>query len=262
MSKRDNIIESFKYTEDKSFAAKIIDNIEQVEKYSEPKFTQFLDPAQVRKAERILVQYPSVKFEVTCGVDGCERNIISIFPDNMNEEDLKIPVSVLCISFTSRFEKLVHRDILGALMSLGIKREKIGDIIMDGDKCYLFVCSEIGYYIILNMDKIKHVHVKADYIELSQVPGKKESFKEIVSSIASMRLDSVLSCGYGESRSSIVHEIARGNVKVNWEEILSPSHIVNEGDTISVKGRGRIKVEKVDGTTRKGRIRIIIRKII
>lgn len=262
MSKRDKIIESFKYDEDKNFAAKIIDNIEQVQKYFEPRFTQFLDPAQVVKAERILVQYPGIKFHATCGVDGCERNILSIFPDNMTEEEFNIPVSALHISFTSRFEKLSHRDILGALMSIGIKREKIGDIIMDVDECFLLVYSDISYYIMLNLNKIKHAHVKADYIEFSKVSGKQDNFKEIASSVASMRLDSVLSCGYGESRNSIVHEITRGNVKVNWEEIMVPSHIINEGDTISVRGKGRIKIEKVDGTTRKGRIRIVIKKII
>jgi RNA-binding protein YlmH len=262
LNKRDKIIDSFKNDEDKNFAARLIDSIEQVQRNYESRFTQFLDPAQIIKAERILTQFSDVKYFVTCGLQDCERNMIVISPDNVAEEKREIPVSALCILFKSKFEKLGHRDVLGALMSIGIKRDVIGDIIMDEDKCFCLVYSDISYFIILNLDKIKHTPVKVDYIEFSKIPKKQENFKEIASSVASMRLDSILSCGYGESRSSIVQEISRGNVKVNWEDVLSSSHIINEGDIISVKGRGRIKIESVDGTTRKGRIRVVIRKII
>lgn len=262
MNKRDKIIDSFKNDEDKTFTARLIDCIEQAQRSFEPKFTQFLDPAQVCKAERIISQFHEVRYLVSCGVYGCERNIIAIFPEDFDEEKLQLPLSGLCVLYKSKFENISHRDVLGALMGIGIKREKTGDIIINEDKCYIICCNDISYYIIMNLNMIKHTSVKAEYIDFDKIERVQDNYREIVSSIASMRLDSILSCGYGESRSSIVHEITRGNVKVNWEEILTPSHVINEGDTVSLKGRGRIKVEKVEGVTRKGRVRVVIKRMI
>lgn len=260
MSKREKIIDSFKYDDDKNLAAKLIDLIEQVQKYYEPRFTDFLDPAQVNKAKRVIGQFHDIKDIVSSCVEGCERNIIAIYPDNFPEDDIKIPIVALSISGKSRFENLNHRDVLGALMNLGLKREKIGDIIINGESCHIIVNNDISYYIVLNLDKIKHTPVKADYAEFSDITRKQDKHREIAASVASLRLDSVLSCGFGESRSSIVQEISKGNVKVNWEEVTTPSYGINEGDTISLRGRGRIRLEKVEGVSRKGRIHIILIK--
>lgn len=262
MSKRDKIIDSFKYDEDKNLAAKIIDFIEQVQKYYEPRYTVFLDPSQVMKGVGVIEQFHDIKHLVTCGVQGLERNIIAIYPDSMDEEELNLPVTALCISGQSKFEKINHRDILGALMNLGIKREKIGDIIINDDKCYIIVYNDISYYIIINLSKIKHTSVKIDYVEFDHVSQKQDKFKEIVSNTASLRLDAILSCGFGESRSSIVGEIMKGNVKVNFTEVKENSYIINEGDIISLRGHGRIVLDKVIGITKKGRINILIKKII
>lgn len=262
MSKRDKIIESFKYDDDKNFAARLIDSIEQVQKYFEPRFTHFLDPTQISKAERIIEQFHNIKYKIANVVDDCERNIIILLPDTMDEEDIKLPITALNIKCKSKFEKISHRDILGSLMSIGIKREKIGDIIVNDDNYFVIVSSDISYYIILNLTRIKHAPVYIEDVGFDRIPKKQDKFKEISSTVASMRLDSVLGCGFGESRASVTQEINKGNVKVNWEEVTSASHNIKEGDTISLRGRGRIKVEKVEGITKKGRIHIIIKRII
>lgn len=262
MSKRDEILNSISNPEYKVLSAKIIDYIEQVEKYYEPRFTVFLDPAQVNKARNIIEQFNNVKYSVTCGVPNCERNIIAIFPFYMEEEDIELPINALCITGSSKFEIIGHRDILGAVMNLGIKREKIGDIILNNQKHYIIVYSDISSYISLNLSKIKHTPVSVDYIDFKDIPLKQNKFKEISTSVVSLRLDAVISAGFGESRSSISKEIVCGNVRVNWEGIQDLSFTIREGDTISLKGKGRIILDKIGSLTKKGRINIIIKKII
>lgn len=260
--KRDEIVKNFKDNEDKLLAVKVIDYIEQVQRNYEPRFTQFLDPAKIAKAKMVLEQFNDIKYVVKSAVPYCERNIIAIFPEYMEEEDVKLPLSILRIKGKSKFENIGHRDILGSIMSLGIKRDKIGDIIVDERQYFVVVYKDISQYITLNINKIKHTPVSVEYAQNSDIPAMEEKFKEIASTVASLRLDAVISAGFGQSRSSISKEITGGNVKVNWEEVEDMSFTVVEGDVISLKGKGRIILYKVGSATKKGRINIIIKKLI
>lgn len=262
MNKRDSIIDSFKEADERELAAKIIDSVEQVQRLYEVRYTDFLDPASIFKAEKVLKNYFDIKYSITCGVEGCERNIIAIYPDYMSADDIDIPVSALKLTGKSKFDNVTHRDVLGAVMGLGIKREKIGDIIINGDRYYIFARNDISYYIVLNLKMIKHTPVEIDYVDFSDVPKRQDNYKTITSNVASLRLDALLGCGFGESRSSISQEILKGNVKVNWEEVRELSHIIKENDVISLKGRGRIIIDSIGNTTRKGRINVVIKKVL
>lgn len=261
MNKRDIIIESFKSSEDRVLAARIIDCVEHVERYHEPKFTRFLDPAEIYKSKKVMENY-DVKYMVTSGVEGCERNIIAIFPEYMAEEQIEIPVSVLEAYCKNRFETVGHRDMLGALMGLGIKRENIGDIITGEERYYIFVYSDISDYILMNLTMAKHTPLSLTKVGFDQVPNAETNYREIVSNVASLRLDSILSSGFGESRSSISRKVLEGDVKVNYEETRELSHPIREGDVISLKGKGRIIVGSVGSTTKKGRINVVIKRVI
>lgn len=261
MNKRDNIIDSFNNREDKLLAAKIIDLVYQVEKYNEPRFTDFLDPASVHKVEKVLENF-KVNHIVTSGISGCERNIVAIFPDFMTKDEVNIPILVVEVTCNSKMESISHRDVLGAILNLGIKREKIGDIIINDLKFYIFVYDEISDFILLNLNKIKHSPVKTAYINFDDIPEKEERFRVISSNVASLRLDAVLSLGFGDSRSRISREIANGNVKVNWEEVRELSFTVKQGDVISLKGKGRIIIDSIGGMTKKGRINLVIKRLL
>lgn len=262
MNKRYEIINNIKDAEDRIFAAKILDCIDQVQKYYEPRYTDFMDPSQITKAKKIIKQFDDINCLVTCGIEDCERNIIAFYPSYMSDKDIDLPIHILSVECKSKFDSISHRDILGALMNLGIKREKIGDIIISDNNYYIIVYSDISYYIALNLTKIKHTPTSVNYTEFKDIVRKQDNFKVIASSIASLRLDCILGCGFGESRSSISKEIVKGSVKVNYEVVTDLSRSVFEGDIISVKGKGRIILESVGGITKKGRINIIIKKII
>ncbi|KPU43997.1 S4 domain protein [Oxobacter pfennigii] len=262
MNKKDEILNSIKSGEDKILAVKIIDNIEQVQRYFEPRFTDFLDPAQVMKASAIIKKIGHVNYEITGGIANSERSMLVIYPGGMDFQYIKLPISALYFRGNTKFEKLEHRDILGALMSLGIKRDKIGDIILSEDLNYILVSEDISNYIKINLTKIKHVGVSAEYADLKNVPQREQNFKVIAANVASLRLDAVLSAGFGESRSSIAKEIVSQKVKVNFEEVTDLNRLIKTGDVISLKGRGRIVLERIGSKTKKDRINIIIKKII
>ena len=262
MSIRDELVKNILNQDDKILIVKVIDFVEQVQKYFEPRFTQFLDPSQIAKVKKVLNHFVDVKYLITGGINGCERNIVAIYPCFMEDDEISLPIIPLRCLINSKFENISHRDMLGSLMSLGIKREKIGDIIINNNECFIIVLSDISYYIKMYLSKIKHAYVIADDIEFEKIPKTEQNFKIITSNVSSLRLDSILSSGFGESRSSLSSEIRKGNVKVNWDEVRDLSRIIFEGDTISLKGKGRILVESIGSITKKGRINIIIKKII
>lgn len=261
MDKREQVLKEVK-SEYRELAVKIIDQIALAQRYSEPRYTFFLDPSEVEVAKKILDKYPDVGYTVSSGFPDSERNIIAIYPEFMSEENVNLPVVALSISGSSKFEKMSHKDVLGSLMSLGVKREKIGDIYDNEGKFYFICYEDISSYIVANLIKIKHTPVKVEYIDFDKLPLKSIRFKEVTKTVSSLRLDAVISAGFNESRSSISREIGRGNVKVNWEVITNMSYNVSVGDTISVRGRGRIVLDRVEGQTKKGRISISIKRII
>lgn len=251
-----------KSEQDKALAARVMDIAEQAAKFYSPAFTDFLDPAQMYKADKILEQFQGIEYSALPGAEKCERNIIAVYPDYMVPSDLQPPIEGLHVTGNFKFENITHRDILGAIMSLGIKREKTGDIILNGPEFYIYVSCDISYYIMLNLSKIKHASVRCERIDMYSVPEKMIRYKIIKANVASLRLDSICSAGFGISRSAISEEIKNGGAKVNWEEERNLSRIINPKDVISVKGRGRAILDSAGNETKKGRINITIKKII
>ena len=99
-------------------------------------------------------------------------------------------------------------------------------------------------------------------MELDEIPPREQKVKEIRTTVASMRLDVIAAAGFGTSRSKMANEIDVDKVKVNWKDVKSSSQAIKEGDIISIRGRGRVEVAEVRGTTKKGRINLVLRRFI
>lgn len=262
MSKRDDIIKSGANEQERALLTKITDLIAQVLKQYEPRFTDFLDPAELRAAERALTQFDGIGYCAGCDESAFERNMISVFPDYMQAEEIEPPIKALKLTGNNRFESISHRDILGALMSLGIRREKTGDIVLSGNDYYIILCGDIADYVADNLVRVRHTPVKAEIIDISDVPERQQFYKRVCANVASLRLDCVCGAGFGESRSASSKYIKSGSVKVNWVEVTDTSFSVGEGDTISKRGSGRIVIDHIGCSTKKGRINIEIKKIL
>ena len=104
--------------------------------------------------------------------------------------------------------------------------------------------------------------VSASEMALDEIPPREQKVKEIRTTVASMRLDVIAAAGFGTSRSKMANEIDVDKVKVNWKDVKSSSQAIKEGDIISLRGRGRVEVAEVMGTTKKGRINLVLRRFI
>ncbi|GFI42449.1 hypothetical protein IMSAGC018_00110 [Lachnospiraceae bacterium] len=197
-----------------------------------------------------------------------ERQMVAFLPDALYafsdlEDTLEYPFQVLEISpLNKRFsEELSHRDYLGAVMNLGIERCKLGDIMVEGNRGILFVKEELSDYIRENLTRIRHTSVM---VSLSpDFPEDYEpKYEEIKGTVASIRLDTVLSLAFPLSRSKLTAYIEGAKVFVNGKLITSNGYRLKEGDMISVRKMGRILYGGILSETKKGRYLTVVRKYI
>lgn len=190
------------------------------------------------------------------GFDYAERKIAAFIPRDLGYE-WEYPIQCLKImpSHPKFADALTHRDVLGAVMNLGLERSKIGDILCKEDTYYLFCHEQIQEYLHENLCKIKHtaIHIEdVDTFAETIVPD----FIEKSGIITSNRLDSVVACFCGCSRSEASRLIAAGKVFVMGKEILHNTYNCKEGDILSIRSYGKYIFDNCAGETKKGRQKI------
>lgn len=242
----------------------LIDRVEDlamsVKRYHRVAFTPFLDPAMLSKAEHLLKSYNELEYQIIGGYPEAERNIIIIYPDWMDGEEIEAPISVLRIQWDERYYKVGHRDILGSILGLGIKREKIGDIIVENPYAYAITSKDISSFIIQNLIRVGKAPVTIDQIAAEDLKITPKKGKIIKTSVSSLRLDCIASSGFGISRNKILPYINNGMVQVNWEPITKPGRLLKEGDIISLRGKGRVKFIEVTGMSKRDRYHVTLEK--
>ncbi|KPU28393.1 RNA-binding S4 domain-containing protein [Caloranaerobacter sp. TR13] len=237
---------------------KILDKIEKVLKNHEIVYTDFLDPYQRRLSNSILNRFSDLNYFEEGGLKEAERKSIIIYPFYLNKKDIENPIGSIKIIGNFK-KKLNHRDYLGSILGLGIKREKIGDIYLHDDFTQIVLHKEILDFIKLNLSKVGNQSVQVEEINLSEVKQGKIEYIEKYVTVSSLRVDNVISAVYDISRSKCLIYFNQNRVKVNWEPIKQPFRLVDEADIISVKGKGRFLIYKNSGKTKKGRYKLIIK---
>ncbi len=159
-----------------------------------------------------------------------------------------------------KFRTVSHRDFLGSLLSLGIGREKIGDLLVGEKGCQVVLDHDILPYVLWNWTQVNGVAIQVREVCQDELETSQGEKKEIKSTVASPRLDAILGVGFSCSRTKTLPDIKGGKVQVNWKTIIDPSYQIKEEDHISYRGKGRIRVESFSGPTQKGRyfVRILL----
>jgi RNA-binding protein YlmH len=261
MSERDKILRFYRASGDGDLAARLLDVAEGVLKNRKYKISEFLDPYGYSIAETIAAHYERLLLQSDGGYIGAERvKAAFVAEDFLGKPDFSL--SAFKLLWDSRYYTITHRDVLGALMGLGIKREVIGDIIMNGSSCQIIVDTSIAHYISQNLGKVRTAPIQLDSIFLNDIAPREEKVKEIRSTVASLRLDVVAASGFGVSRTKMADEISTEKVKLNWQEAKSSSQPVKAGDIISMRGRGRVEICEIVGQTKKGRISILLKRFM
>ena len=111
-----------------------------------------------------------------------------------------------------------------------------------------------------NLTMIGAAGVKATVEDTAEIAPREERTKEIRATVASLRLDAVAAAGFGVSRSRAADDIAADKVKLNWQSAGSASKTIQEGDVLSMRGRGRVEVTEVRGQTKKGRTVVVLKR--
>jgi len=241
----------------KIFAAQITELAERSMKRQEPEWTDFLDPEAREQAQAILAWVTGTRFQTFGGYSKSERARLVIYPDYYLTETIEPALVFLEITVNS-LEPLTHRDYLGALMGLGLKREKIGDLLVNNESCQVIMHPDLAEYVILNLDKVGNTKAKIKLIEPEQLNLPQMRTKEIRTTVASLRLDALAALGFGDSRTKMAREIKAERLKVNWKTVNDPDYQVNLGDIISMRGRGRVILQELTGRSKKGRLGVIL----
>ncbi len=261
MSERDKILRYYRASGDDELAAKLLDLAEGVLRNRKYKVSEFLDPHGYSIAETIGVHYERLALAADGGFAGAERvKAAFIDKDFLGKADFGL--TALSITWDARYYRLSHRDVLGALIGLGIKREVIGDIIMNSQGCQLVLDKSIAVFVAQHLTAVGAAPINVSQIALSDIAPREEKIKEIKTTVASLRLDVIAAAGFGVSRTRMTEEIAADKVKVNWQEAKSSAQSIKAGDIISMRGRGRVEVCEILGLTKKGRTSVILKRFM
>ena len=241
--------------EDKLFISQIDDAVYLCQQRQKPYFFSFMSERKRALAEKHLdfLHFSGRRF--FGGYEGAERTVLGLWFYEEPSDD-EFPVSALEITFRAA-DKLTHRDFLGALMSLGIERETVGDILVEDGRCVVFVKSEIRDYITSQLFKIGNAGVKIKEALPGSMP-KGRGAEELTCVVASLRLDAVVAALTGLSREKTKSLILSGNVSHNHLPCDNVSKAVGKGDSLSVRGKGKYQIDGVLGETKKHRIRLSI----
>jgi len=252
--------------EDKFLTASIEDRAEQCEERYMVTNTAFFDLRQ-RSIAEAFVKKTGAKNAVFWG--GCaeaERCCLIFFPDYI-EPDLESknifaacpeenPLAVIRVSYSSGSRELSHRDYLGSLMGLGIKREFVGDIITYSKGADIIILKEIRDFLVMNYDKAGNTSLETEEIAFDELRNPMQNVKEKSDTVASLRLDNVISAIYGLPRGAAAEAIKGGLIFVNNLQIEKPDRLVKEGDVLVYRGKGKSVLSKIGGKSRKDRIYI------
>ncbi len=246
--------------DDKNLISKILDMLEISENKYLAKFTFFLDERQCELADSIL---KSVKFDNYLffgGFEGAKRKILGIFPQHISPEKLNFPITAIEFSYRKQ-DKLSHKDFLGAIMSHQIKRDAVGDILVDEGSTVAFIYNTVSDILFNEIHKVGSVGVtlslnnKSDFVV-------NETFEVISGTVSSLRTDCVLSSAIKLSREKTVLLIKSTGMDINYEKIYSPSYILKDGDVFSLRGYGKFILSETGSVSKKGKIHIVINKYI
>lgn len=213
----------------------------------------FLTPAEQYALSKWAYRAADCKMVLRGGTEGSERNVAFFLPFYMAEEDFDESEYIRCIKISAGFGQPGHRDYMGAVLGLGIKREWLGDILVNEGTAYIFCLNTVAEHLLASLDKVGRYGVKTKEIPLSEAPVPKREVKEVTFSVMSLRIDAVAAGMFNLSRSSAAAMIAAGELSLNYSECLKCDAQVQPGDIISLRGHGKGSLVSVGGQSRKGR---------
>ena len=248
--------------EDRLLLRRVLDKREACLRKNVPQSTGFLDGRQQALCRELLAALgPEPEAVFDGGYPGAERQLLSFLADWQTPETAERPLCALRTSF-SQAERPGHRDFLGALLGAGIRREAVGDILLSPGSCDILLLPEICPFVQQNLESAGRVKLRLTPLDLGEITAPAAATELRRDTVASPRLDSVLAAGFHLSREKAADLVRSGRVSVNHLPCEKGDRLLCPGDLLSVRGLGRLELAELGGSTRKGRISVLLRRSV
>lgn len=220
-------------------------------------YTHFLSPAEQNEAG-IWLKKNHVRHVFSGGFDGAERQVCFLLPDYLADSelagtDVAEVITALRLQAPARSAPPGHRDYLGSLLGLGIRRDQLGDVLVQENTATVLVLTSLAAFIETSLERVGAATIRIEPVPLAEIAAVARTFTLLRVTVASLRLDKIAACGFGLSRSEMADEIRSGAVQVNWIEERRPDQEIAIGTVISLRGQGRIRLASEEGLSRKDR---------
>ena len=264
------ILNKYSNEEDRLLAAKILDKIKLAKTRNQIVNTDFLDMYQKRISQEVLNIEKEKDYTYYSACKCAEKNILIIYPEKYNQIfennrfDYSEIVKLIRITLPNELKgKYLHKDYLSGIMKLGVKREKIGDILVFENGADIIVIDEISKYILNNLGQLTRFgKAKIEELNINEIRQPEIKKEELRITVPSLRLDSIIGELANCSR-TLASEIIMGQrVFVNYENETQNSKLVKPGDVIVIRGKGKFNILRIDGITKKGKTVVIVEHYI
>lgn len=214
--------------------------------------SRFLSPAEAAAVSRSFERRRDISFSLDGGYEGAERKIAVFVQPDWGSYQREDAITALRLRYRTQ-DSLSHRDILGAFMALGMERSVIGDI-HASNPGFLVCIASSAPFILTQLTQAGRVGIKLTVLPLDELAAEPEEQCIQRDTVASLRLDAVLAACFRISRSEAAMAIERGLVQCNHELQTQGTRLVQEGDVLSLRGKGRVTISEIGSSSRKGRI--------
>ena len=265
---KQELLSDYKNQDDKLVLAKVLDKLEFSKSRNKIENTDFLNLAEQDLVDKFLKKIKFYNYYFFGGAGEAQRKILIIYPEKLTEEMARKNhskmLSVIKIEVPQDLEdEYDHRRYLGAIMKLGIEREKIGDISVQSRGAQIVIKNEVQNFLIQNLGLLtRFASSEIEVIDIEDLEKIETQKIELTEIVASLRLDNIVSTLARTSRNKAVEILEQERVFLNFRNETKSSKQVKVGDIITIRGKGRFEFKEISGNTKKGRFIIKVDKYI
>lgn len=261
------IIEKYKDEDERLLVSKLFDKIELVDKQNKIQVTDFLSPVELRILKDVLNLVNCNNYRIYGGMQDADRNAIVIFPEKLEsvfiQDKFDYNSIFSCIRISNCVENYEHKIYLGGCVKLGVRREKIGDIVVFENGADIIVCKEIEKFLISNLQQLNRFkNAQIEVVNINEITKKEQKFKEMKIIVSSLRLDNVVAELAGTSRNKAIELLNQERVFINYRSEIKATKLVATKDIITIRGKGKFIIEDIEGNTRSGKNVVGVKKFV
>ncbi|WP_243115708.1 RNA-binding protein [Periweissella cryptocerci] len=260
MTDLENITQHFR-PDEANFIEQVQGWVRQVADEYRPVLTHFLNPRQRFIAQTIVNREDGMRQASRGGLPNAEMQRMLIYPDYYVFVEADFHLQLMEIVYPTKFADIHHNQILGTLVNQGIERNVFGDILGANETWQFLIEDKMVDYFSLQVDRIGNIKVHLMPHAMADIVQPEVDWVQTQTTIASLRIDVIISTAFNISRSRVKTLVEGGAVRLNWTEIIKPDYELATGDMLSVRGFGRMRLVELEGTTKKDKLRVVMETI-